>query len=75
MLKASLGSVEFITSLRNSEDESRKIKEAVNASSYGSDFVHAALSVDEKVRLLNWFIHERYHLTCFNPNFKSPRIL
>ncbi|KAJ6740386.1 putative CADMIUM/ZINC-TRANSPORTING ATPASE HMA1 [Salix purpurea] len=53
LLKASLGSVEFITSLRNSEDESRKIKEAVNASSYGSDFVHAALSVDEKVTLIH----------------------
>lgn len=51
MLKASLGSVEFIASLCKSEDESRKIKEAVNASSYGRDFVHAALSVEEKVRL------------------------
>lgn len=56
MLKASLGSVEFIASLCKSEDESRKIKEAVNASSYGRDFVHAALSVEEKVRLhlLGW---------------------
>ena len=49
MLKASLGSVEFITSLCKSEDESRKIRTAVNASSYGSDYVHAALSVNEKV--------------------------
>lgn len=49
MLKASLGSVDFITSLCRSEDESRKIKAAVNASSYGSDLVHAALSVNEKV--------------------------
>ncbi|XP_058006180.1 probable cadmium/zinc-transporting ATPase HMA1, chloroplastic isoform X2 [Hevea brasiliensis] len=53
LLKASLGSVEFITSLCKSEDESRKIKEAVNASSFGSDFVHAALSVDEKVTLIH----------------------
>ncbi|GAV74863.1 E1-E2_ATPase domain-containing protein/Hydrolase domain-containing protein [Cephalotus follicularis] len=53
MLKASLGSVEFITSLRTSEHDSIKIKEAVNASSYGSDFVHAALSVNEKVTLIH----------------------
>ncbi|CAI0405705.1 unnamed protein product [Linum tenue] len=50
-LKASLGSVEFITSLCKSEDKSKKIKEAVSASSYGNDFVHAALSVDEKLAL------------------------
>ncbi|KAL9378292.1 hypothetical protein Peur_029627 [Populus x canadensis] len=53
LLKASLGSVEFIASLCKSEDESRKIKEAVNASSYGRDFVHAALSVEEKVTLIH----------------------
>ncbi|XVF61254.1 hypothetical protein PTKIN_Ptkin08bG0115500 [Pterospermum kingtungense] len=53
MLKASLGSVDFITSLCKSEDESRKIKAAVNASSYGSDLVHAALSVNEKVTLIH----------------------
>lgn len=47
-LKASLGSVEFITSLFNSEDESKKIVEAVSTSSHGSDFVHAALSVNNK---------------------------
>ncbi|XWS33558.1 hypothetical protein CRYUN_Cryun22dG0093500 [Craigia yunnanensis] len=40
MLEASLGSVEFIPSLCKSEDESRKIRAAVNASSYGSDFMH-----------------------------------
>lgn len=50
MRKASLGSVDFITSFCKSENESRKIKEAVRASSYGSEFVHAALSVDQKVR-------------------------
>ncbi|KAB2004675.1 hypothetical protein ERO13_D11G203500v2 [Gossypium hirsutum] len=53
MLKASLGSIEFITSLCKSEVESRKIRAAVNASSYGTDFVHAALSVDEKVTLIH----------------------
>lgn len=47
LFKASLGSVDFITSLCKSE-ESEKIKEAVNASSYGKDFVRAALSVDKK---------------------------
>lgn len=52
-LKASLGSVDFITSLCKSEDESRKIKEAVNGSSYGRGFVHAALSVNEKVTLIH----------------------
>lgn len=54
MLKASLGSVEYITSLCKSEDESKKIKEAVSASSYGSDFVHAALSVNQKVTLFHF---------------------
>lgn len=49
--KASLGSIEFITSLFKSEDESNQIKDAVNASLYGKDFVHAALSVDQKVFL------------------------
>lgn len=47
-LKASLGSVEFISSLFNSKDESEKIIEAVNASSYGNDFARAALSVNNK---------------------------
>uniref|UniRef100_A0A5B6ZEI3 P-type ATPase A domain-containing protein n=1 Tax=Davidia involucrata TaxID=16924 RepID=A0A5B6ZEI3_DAVIN len=48
LLKASLGSVEYIASLFNSEDESKKIKEAVSTSSYGGDFVRAALSVNNK---------------------------
>lgn len=48
-MKASLGSIDFITSLCQSEDESEKIKEAVNTSSYGSEYVHAALSVNQKV--------------------------
>ncbi|KAG4943605.1 hypothetical protein JHK84_047661 [Glycine max] len=48
LLKASLGSIDFITSLCQSEDESEKIKEAVNTSSYGSEYVHAALSVNQK---------------------------
>lgn len=51
-MKASLGSVDFITSFCKSEDESKKIKEAVNASSYGSEFVHAALAVNQKVMFL-----------------------
>ncbi|XP_052196373.1 probable cadmium/zinc-transporting ATPase HMA1, chloroplastic isoform X2 [Diospyros lotus] len=48
LLKASLGSVEFITSLFRSEDESKKIMQAVSTSSYGRDFVRAALSVNNK---------------------------
>lgn len=50
-MKASLGSIDFITSFVKSEDESKKIKEAVGASSYGRDLVHAALSVNRKVML------------------------
>lgn len=48
-MKASLGSIDFITSFCQSEDELKKIKEAINASSYGSEFVHAALSINKKV--------------------------
>nr|XP_043614628.1 probable cadmium/zinc-transporting ATPase HMA1, chloroplastic isoform X3 [Erigeron canadensis] len=47
-LKASLGSVEYITSQFNSKAESQKIKEAVIRSSYGTDLVRAALSVNNK---------------------------
>ncbi|PON35340.1 P-type ATPase, subfamily IB [Parasponia andersonii] len=39
LLRASLGSVDFITSRCKSEDDSKKIKDAVNASSFGSEFV------------------------------------
>ncbi|KAG2724321.1 hypothetical protein I3760_01G011600 [Carya illinoinensis] len=53
LLKALLGSVDFITSFCKSADELRKIKDAVNASSYGNEFVHAALSVDQKVTLIH----------------------
>ncbi|KAL5556924.1 hypothetical protein UlMin_039160 [Ulmus minor] len=53
LLRASLGSVDFITSRCKSEDESKKIKEAVNTSSFGSEFVRAALSVDQKVTLIH----------------------
>ncbi|KAM2967096.1 hypothetical protein FF1_027398 [Malus domestica] len=53
LLKASLGSVDFITSLCRSKDASEKIKEAVSASSYGTEFVRAALSVNEKVTLIH----------------------
>ncbi|KAM7265849.1 hypothetical protein ACFE04_003532 [Oxalis oulophora] len=54
MSKASIGSIEFITSRCTSKDESKKIKDAVSSSSYGSDFVHAALSVNEKVTLIHF---------------------
>lgn len=47
-MKASLGSVEYISSLFKSGDESKKIKEAVNSSSYRGDFIRAALSVNNK---------------------------
>ncbi|KAK6151193.1 hypothetical protein DH2020_016125 [Rehmannia glutinosa] len=53
-LKASIGSVEFITSLFTSDDESKKIQEAVSTSSYGDDFVRAALSVNNKVTLFHF---------------------
>ena len=54
-MKASIGSVEYITSLFTSDAESRKVKEAVNTSSYGGDFVRAALSVNNKVVNLHQF--------------------
>ncbi|XP_031480072.1 probable cadmium/zinc-transporting ATPase HMA1, chloroplastic [Nymphaea colorata] len=54
LLKASLGSVEYIASLCKSRSESDEIKDAVNASVYGGDFVHAALSVDRKVTLFHF---------------------
>ncbi|CAH9069240.1 unnamed protein product, partial [Cuscuta europaea] len=54
-LNASLGSIEYITSLYQSEDDSSKIKEAVRTSIYGLDFVRAALSVNnEKVTLFHF---------------------
>lgn len=40
--------MEYITSLFLSDDESKKFKEAVSTSSYGCDFVRAALSVNNK---------------------------
>ncbi|WOK96145.1 hypothetical protein Cni_G04852 [Canna indica] len=52
--KASLGSIEYIASLCNSTDESKKIKEAVRTSAYGSDFVQAALSINKKVTLFHF---------------------
>lgn len=47
-LTASIGSVEYITSLCTSDVESKKIREAVSTSSYGKDFARAALSVNNK---------------------------
>ncbi|XP_043707892.1 probable cadmium/zinc-transporting ATPase HMA1, chloroplastic [Telopea speciosissima] len=54
LLKASLGSIEYIASRCKSVDESSKIKEAVSTSAYGNNFVHAALSVNEKVTLFHF---------------------
>lgn len=54
LLRASLGSIEYIASLCKSEDDSKKIKEAVSTSVYGSNFVHAALSVNKKVTLFHF---------------------
>lgn len=53
LLRASLGSVDFITSRCKSKFDSEKIKDAADASSYGSEFVRAALSVNEKVTLIH----------------------
>ncbi|CAA0832815.1 Probable cadmium/zinc-transporting ATPase HMA1-chloroplastic [Striga hermonthica] len=53
-LTASIGSVEYITSLFMSDDESKKIKQAISSSSYGDDFVRAALSVNNKVTLFHF---------------------
>ncbi|XP_074302661.1 putative cadmium/zinc-transporting ATPase HMA1, chloroplastic [Silene latifolia] len=52
-LKATLGSVDYIASLFKNE-ESRKIMEAVSSSTFGNDFVHAALSVNDKVTLFHF---------------------
>ena len=49
LLRASIGSVDYIASLCKSDSESERIKEAARASGYGSEFVQAALSVDQKV--------------------------
>ncbi|KAJ8437006.1 hypothetical protein Cgig2_010351 [Carnegiea gigantea] len=53
-LIATLGSVDYIASLCKSEDVSRKIMEAVGMSAYENEFVHAALSVNEKVTLFHF---------------------
>ncbi|KMT09768.1 hypothetical protein BVRB_6g127490 isoform A [Beta vulgaris subsp. vulgaris] len=53
-VKATLGSVDYIASLFKSKDESQKIKEAVDTSAYGNEFVHAALLMDEKVTLFHF---------------------
>lgn len=59
LLKASLGSLDFITSCYKSETKSKEIKEAASTSSYGSEFVHAALAVDGKVTLIH--LEDRPH--------------
>uniref|UniRef100_A0A0E0E5L9 P-type ATPase A domain-containing protein n=1 Tax=Oryza meridionalis TaxID=40149 RepID=A0A0E0E5L9_9ORYZ len=52
--KASIGSVEYISSLYRSSGESEQIKEAVKASAFGPEFVQAALTVDKKVTLFHF---------------------
>ncbi|ONK60426.1 uncharacterized protein A4U43_C08F18340 [Asparagus officinalis] len=64
LLNASLGSVEYITSLCKSNVESHKIKEAVKMSAYGCDLVQAALSVNKKIvpplghahHIVDWYL-------------------
>ncbi|GAB2231750.1 hypothetical protein Drorol1_Dr00010762 [Drosera rotundifolia] len=53
-VKATLGSVDYIASLCKSEEESKKIWDAVTTSSYGKEFVHMALSVNQKVTLFHF---------------------
>eukprot|EP01018_Ginkgo_biloba_P014466 Gb_35813 [translate_table: standard] len=53
-LKATLGSLEYIASLFRNEMESKQIKEAANTSPYGSDLVHAVLSVNKKVTIFHF---------------------
>ncbi|XP_078443808.1 heavy metal atpase 1 isoform X4 [Wolffia australiana] len=52
--RASIGSVEYIASLCQSDTESQRIKEAAKSSVYGSDLVQAALSIDQKVTLFHF---------------------
>ncbi|KAJ4816369.1 Heavy metal ATPase 1 [Rhynchospora pubera] len=52
--KASLGSIEYISSLYKATDESERIKQAAKASVYGPDFIQAALSVNKKVTLFHF---------------------
>ncbi|PKA48858.1 putative cadmium/zinc-transporting ATPase HMA1, chloroplastic [Apostasia shenzhenica] len=54
LLNASLGSVEYIASMCKSDRESDKIKLAAKTSAYGSNFVQAALTVNEKVTLFHF---------------------
>lgn len=54
LAKASIGSVEYISSLYRSNGESEQIKEAVKSSAFGPEFVQAALSVDKKVTLFHF---------------------
>ncbi|CAM0909576.1 unnamed protein product [Alopecurus aequalis] len=54
LAEASIGSVEYISSLYRSNGESEQIKEAVKSSCFGPEFVQAALSVDKKVTLFHF---------------------
>ncbi|XP_051126787.1 probable cadmium/zinc-transporting ATPase HMA1, chloroplastic [Andrographis paniculata] len=53
-MKASIGSVEYITSLFKSGEKSKEIEEAVSTSLYRHDYVHAALSVNDKITLFHF---------------------
>ncbi|CAD6335687.1 unnamed protein product [Miscanthus lutarioriparius] len=52
--EASIGSVDYISSLYRSNGESEQIRAAVKSSAYGPEFVQAALSVDKKVTLFHF---------------------
>ncbi|KAM0852671.1 hypothetical protein ACQ4PT_051605 [Festuca glaucescens] len=54
LAKASIGSVEYISSLYRTNGESEQIKQAVKCSAFGPEFVQAALSVDKKVTLFHF---------------------
>lgn len=78
-MKASLGSVDYIASLFKSEGESKKIKEALTTSAYGSDFVHAALSINnEKVQffcsmvIMILYVVEELHMRSPNGTVACP---
>ncbi|KXG20697.1 probable cadmium/zinc-transporting ATPase HMA1, chloroplastic isoform X2 [Sorghum bicolor] len=52
--EASIGSVDYISSLYRSNGESEQIRAAAKSSAYGPEFVQAALSVDKKVTLFHF---------------------
>ncbi|XP_066376662.1 probable cadmium/zinc-transporting ATPase HMA1, chloroplastic isoform X2 [Miscanthus floridulus] len=52
--EASIGSVDYISSLYRSNGESEQIRAAAKSSAYGPEFIQAALSVDKKVTLFHF---------------------